>query len=255
VTSEPFWKTSLSAVQKNKILIRGYRVEDLMERCTFGDMLFLTFRGELPARGEGRMIEMILVSSTDHSLLAPSIDAARFVASSGVPLQASIAAGILSLGEHHGGAIEQCAKILQESVSSAISSTDIVRRFRERKQRFPGVGHPLHTHDPRPRTLSSTARKWNLAGAHLKLIESIAEEIQLPMNIDGVIAGIISDIGIEWRYGKAFFIISRSVGLAAHSVEEVTRERPFRSIDMKDVGYDGPAERDIPDSFGNDDDM
>src|SRR5437588_8055813 len=80
----PFWKTSLSAVEPNKILIRGYRVQDLMERCTFGDVIYLTFKGELPTGNEGKMIEMIMVSSTDHSFLAPSIDAVRFVASGGV---------------------------------------------------------------------------------------------------------------------------------------------------------------------------
>ena len=51
--SEPFWKTSLSAVEPNKILIRGYRVQDLMANCTFGDIIYLTFKGELPAGNEG----------------------------------------------------------------------------------------------------------------------------------------------------------------------------------------------------------
>src|SRR5207244_4671827 len=115
---KPFWRTSLSSVEPNKILIRGYRVQDLMANCSFGDVIYLTFKGELPKGNEGRMIEMIVVSSTDHSFLAPSVDATRFVASGGVPLQASVAAGILSLGDHHGGAIEQCAKLLQDSVAS-----------------------------------------------------------------------------------------------------------------------------------------
>src|SRR5207302_324336 len=136
--SEPFWRTSLSAVEPNKILIRGYRVEELMERCSFGDIIYLTFKGELPARNEGRLIEMIVVSSTDHSFLAPSIDATRFVASGGVPLQAAVAAGILSLGDHHGGAIEQCARMLQESVKAGVAAQDIVGEFRARKQRVPG---------------------------------------------------------------------------------------------------------------------
>src|SRR5213082_2505998 len=114
--SQPFWRTSLSKVEPNKILIRGYRVQDLIANCSFGDVIYLTFKGELPTANEGRMIEMIIVSSTDHSFLAPSIDAARFVASGGVPLQASVAAGIISLGDQHGGAIEQCARVIQESV-------------------------------------------------------------------------------------------------------------------------------------------
>jgi len=244
--SEPFWKTSLSKVEPNKILIRGYRVQDLMERCSFGDVIYLTFKGELPSGNEGRMIEMIVVSSTDHSFLAPSIDATRFVASGGVPLQAAVAAGIISLGDHHGGAIEQCSKLLQDSVQSGVAAADIVRGFRGRKQRIPGFGHPWHNRDPRTITLVAKAKEWRLAGPHLALAESISEDLQLPANIDGVIAGIISDRGIGWQYGRAFFMIPRVVGLAAHAVEETTRERAFRVIDMKDVGYDGPPERDLP---------
>src|SRR5215470_6399394 len=140
--SKPFWRTALSAIEPNKILIRGYRVQDLMEHCTFGDIIYLTFKGELPTGHEGDIVEMIVVSSTDHSFLAPSIDATRFVASGGVPLQASVAAGIISLGDHHGGAIEQCARFLQESVAVGRSASEIVTNFGSRKQRIPGFGHP-----------------------------------------------------------------------------------------------------------------
>ena len=89
-----FWKTSLSEVSKNKVLIRGYRIEDLMKHCSFGDMIFLSFTGNLPTGNEGRILESIVVSSTEHSVMAPSINATRFVASGGVPLQASVAAGL-----------------------------------------------------------------------------------------------------------------------------------------------------------------
>ena len=244
--SEPFWRTSLSSVEPNKILIRGYRVEDLMANCTFGDLIYLTFKGELPAGNQGRMIEMIMVSSTDHSVLAPSIDATRFVASGGVPLQASVAAGIIALGDHHGGAIEQCTKLLQDSVKSGTPASGIVNDFRLRKQRIPGFGHPWHDHDPRTMALFAKAKEWNLAGPHLALTQSIASELKLPANIDGAISGIIADMGIDWQYGRAFFILPRALGLCAHAVEETTRERPFRVVDIKDVAYDGPPERDLP---------
>jgi len=247
--SHPFWKTSLSDVSPNKILIRGYRVEDLMAHCSFGDIIYLTFKGDLPAGNEGRMIEMIAVSSTDHSFLAPSIDATRFVASGGVPLQASVAAGIISLGDHHGGAIEQCSKLLQDCVRSGTEPAEIVQDFRSRKQRIPGFGHPWHDHDPRTTMLRAKAKEWKISGAHVALAESIAAELNLPANIDGVISGIISDMEISWQYGRAFFIVPRVVGLAAHAVEETTRERPFRVVDINDVAYDGPAERDLPESY------
>jgi citrate synthase len=224
--SKPFWRTSLSAVEPNKILIRGYRVEDLMARCSFGDIIYLTFKGDLPVGNQGRMIEMIVVSSTDHSLLAPSIDATRFVASGGVPLQASVAAGIISLGDHHGGAIEQCAQLLQEAVKTGETAASIVARFRSRKQRVPGFGHPWHDRDPRTIALIAMAKEWKIATSHLALIESIAAELKIPPNIDGVISGIISDMEIPWQYGRAFFIIPRVVGLAAHAVEETHASVP-----------------------------
>src|SRR5262245_15122838 len=203
--SKTFWRTSLSAVEPNKILIRGYRVEDLMARCSFGDIIYLTFKGDLPDGNQGRMIEMIVVSSTDHSLLAPSIDATRFVASGGVPLQASVAAGIISLGDHHGGAIEQCAQLLQEAVKTGETAASIVSRFRSRKQRVPGFGHPWHDRDPRTIALIAKAKEWKIAAFHLALVEAIAAELEIPPNIDGVISGLISDMQIPWQYGRAFF--------------------------------------------------
>jgi citrate synthase len=181
--------------------------------------------------------------------MAPSIDAARFVASGGVPLQASVAAGIISLGDHHGGAIEQCAKLLQESVQAGTPPSDIVNAFRSGNKRIPGFGHPWHNKDPRTLALIEAAKDWKVAGPHLALVQAIETALRLPPNIDGVISGIVSDIGIGWQYGRAFFIIPRAVGLSAHAVEEVIRERPFRVIDVADVAYDGPPERDLPESY------
>lgn len=244
-----FWKTSLSEVSRNKVLIRGYRVEDLMGHCSFGDMIHLSFTGELPSGKEGRILESIVVSSTEHSVMAPSINATRFVASGGVPLQASVAAGLIALGDHHGGAVENCARLLQAAVEEGRTPDAIVEDYRTRRQRIPGFGHPWHDRDPRTLKLVEQADEWALTGPHLELAKRIESKLGKPMNIDGAISGIISDIGIHWAYGKAFFLISRTVGLAAHHVEETTRERPFRAIAADDVAYDGPPERDLPDSF------
>jgi citrate synthase len=243
------WNTALSQVSKNKILIRGYRIEDLMDTCSFGDMIYLTFTGELPRGNEGKMLESIVVSSTDHAFFAPSINATRYVSSGGVPLQAAVASGLIALGEHHGGAVEQCARMLQEAISNGREAADIVSGYRARSRRVPGFGHPLHDPDPRVARLLDQARRWKIGGPHLELAGRIAEELGKSMNVDGAISGIVADMGIDWRYGKAFFLISRSVGLAAHHVEEITRERPFRALPVENATYDGPDERDIPGTF------
>ena len=246
-----FWKTGLSKDSKNNILIRGYRVDDLIENCSFGDVIYLTFVGELPLGNQGRMLEAIMVSSTDHSFIAPSVDATRFVSSGGVPLQAAVAAGLISLGEHHGGAVEACSYLLQEAVKVDRSATEIVADYRQRGERVPGFGHPLHDKDPRVLKLLEKSQEWAIHNKHLALAENVAVELKRPLNIDGAISGIISDMEIPWQYGKAFFAISRTVGLSAHHVEELAREKPFRTINLEDVTYDGPSEREIPYSFKN----
>ena len=89
-----FWKTAISRVRPNEILVRGYAIEELASRRSFGDVVCLLFTGELPRGNEGRLVEAILVTCCEHSLASPSVDAVRFVASSGVPLQTAVAAGV-----------------------------------------------------------------------------------------------------------------------------------------------------------------
>ena len=61
-----------------------------------------------------------------------------------------------------------------------------------------------------------------------------------PVNIDGGLAAALSSLGFPAEFGDFAFATSRSTGLAAHIVEEMTRERPMRTIDPNGVTYDGP---------------
>ena len=63
------------------------------------------------------------------------------------------------------------------------------------------------------------------------------------MNIDGGLAAALTGLGVAAEFGDFAFALSRTAGLAAHIVEETTRERPMRLIDPTSVTYDGP---DIP---------
>ena len=56
-----------------------------------------------------------------------------------------------------------------------------------------------------------------------------------------------ASIGFDWRLGRAFIFVPRAAGLAAHAVEEATRERGWRKIASGDeIDYDGPASRELP---------
>ena len=249
-----FWKTSISRVGPDEILVRGYRIEELTRRRSLGDTILLLLTGELPEGNQGRMIEAILVSCCEHSLASPSVDAVRFVASAGVPLQAAVAAGVTAIGDTHGGAIEPCAHLLTGAVGAGTTAAALLRGLRADKKRMPGFGHRVHKDDPRARVLLEIAAELAVAGRHCRFAREIAEASEevfgrrINMNVDGAIAAILCDLGIDPGLGKAFFIIGRAPGYVAHAHEQTTKERPFKAAEPDDITYTGPAERPVPTS-------
>ena len=112
--AETNWKTGLTDIGPNRIRVRGYDIAEIMSRLTYAEAVFLLLKGELPSKAEGELMNAILVSSIDHGASPPSALGARAVVSGGNSLNAAIAGGILVIGDWHGGAIEQAARILQQ---------------------------------------------------------------------------------------------------------------------------------------------
>ncbi len=248
-------KTSITKIEPGNIRVKGYDVVELMEKKTFAETLFLLLKGELPTPAEAKMMEAILVSSVDHGTTPPSSLATRVVASGGNPLNACIAGGILTIGESHGGAMEQCARILQEWAAKGDNMNEVadqlIAHIKQTRMRMPGFGHRLHNVDPRTVKLFEIAQKNNYSGKHIELAKALQEKMvtssgkKLPINVDGAIGAVMSDMGFDYRVGKGFFIISRCAGLVAHAYEELTRYKPMRKLGLSDYEYDGPADREI----------
>jgi len=257
---EEFWKTAISKVEPNKIVVRGYNLMDLIGRYSYAGLTYLLWRGELPSHEQSRMMEALLSVCLEHSLNAPSVDAVRFVASCGVPLQTAVSAGVAAFGDWHGGTIEQAAKLLQDEVKAARAdgrslrtmAENLVSGYSQRKEKLPGYGHPTHTADPRTKKLLEVANETKIRGPHVDLaeiIESLTDtyfQRHLILNVDGCIAAIISDMGFDWRIGKGFFIVSRTPGLVAHAYEQLYYDKPYKAARWDEVTYTGRAERRVP---------
>ncbi len=246
------WKTGITKIEPNHIVIRGYAVEDLMGNVPFSHTIFLLLKGKLPSEAEGSMIDAILTSSIDHGITPPTALASRIIASAGVPLPTAVAGGLLAVGDVHGGAIEQCAQILQEWAPKGEPqdlAPKLLSELKAQGKRMPGIGHRIHTKDPRAKKLFELAEKLKIKSSHIDLLLAIEKEINedkkkpLPINVDGAIGAVISDLRFDFRIGKAFFLLSRAAGLVAHVYEEMTREHPMRKICTTETEYDGPWER------------
>jgi len=236
------WKTKISKFTEKESNIRGFNHNDLIGTVSFSEMIYILLKGEKPNKNQIKILDAIFVSCIEHGISVPSIIAARAVASGGNSLNTSVASGISALGDYHGGAIENCAKFL-ESISDY---KKIVSTYIENKQVFPGFGHKIYKDfDPRTKKLFKLTNKLNLSKKYVKLVFDIESEIEkikgkkLCLNVDGIIAAIILDLGFDSSLGKAFFIISRVPGICVHVNEELIKEKPFRRLDEKDCIFKG----------------
>jgi len=271
---EPFhWRTSIAYKTKEQIVVRGYDLNELTGNVDFAAMAYLVWTGELPSEPQRRMLNALLVALAEHAF-SPSAASCRFVASGGVPLSAAVAGGLLTLGTRHGAA-DMAAAMLQDALRLCRSeglppeayADGFVAECRRRRQPLYGYHHPQHLRDPRVPRLLALAEELALAGEHLRLalaIEASTETVygrRLYLNAPGAMAAIGSDMGLDPEQIKGLMILSRTVSLVAHSIEEMRREKGWRASRNADITqpldltlqrpehYDGPAPRRLPDAL------
>ncbi|MDH4228508.1 MAG: citryl-CoA lyase [Nitrospirota bacterium] len=255
--SDVLWKTGVAGQIDGTTVVRGYPLDDLIGNISFPETIYLVLKGELPSKPEAKMMNAMLTACIDHGIAPPSVVAARTVFSGGNSLNSAVAAGALTLGDFHGGAIEQCMKLFMELVGDFKGDVrqlakDKVAEMKANKVRFPGFGHKLYKRDPRTVRMLELAKEYGFGGQFIDFavaVQDVLEETMgrpMPLNVDGAIAAILCDMGFDWKVGKGFFIIARIPGVVAHIVEEWSREKPFRRLPEGAYAYDGPGLREVP---------
>ena len=251
-------KTTISKVEKDKIITRGYNQRDLIEKIRYSDMVYLLLKGRLPSVKEGKIFNHVLVSFCDHGVTPPSTQTARLVASSGSPINSAVAGALLSFGHKHAGAIQKTMELYQSKINSlyltkdsaidnkqiASLAIDIYNEYILGEEKIPGFGHRYHDVDPRADKLMDIVIKEGFVGPHIKLalaVEDLAYQKKgIRLNVDGANAAILSDLGFDPETGLGIFIIGRIPGIIAHINEEKMEEEEFRRFcDLDDIEYYG----------------
>ncbi len=253
------WETKITKIEPNKIMVRGYPIDNLMGRITFSQAIYLILKGELPDEKVGKMMDVILTSSIDHGATPPSTLAAITSAATGAPMNAALAAGILTINKYHGGAVEGMMtllkglvdKIEKEDLNFEDAILDFVKEKKERHERIPGIGHRYHTNDPRTAKLFEYAAELGFSGKHVRALKEIQKRFNeisgknLPINVDGAIGAVLCEMDFPIALGNMFFIMARVPGLIAHIYEEQTTQKPNRKIHPTDHIYTGIEERSL----------
>lgn len=239
------WKTAITNVNDGHEVIRGLSQDKLALEKSFSEVIFLVLKGELPTEKEAKMINAMLVEMVDHGPGAASALTARIVASTSTTLHSSVAAGILALGgSRHGGALGSAAKFFAENIGTD-DLPGLLAGLKSKKIFVPGFGHKVLKVDNRAETLLEVAKENGFLGKYSEFAIKVKEELNktsskpLPLNMDGANAAIFLDMGFSQKLIDGFFIIARTVGLVAHSVEEMESDEGLRRLDEKDIEYVG----------------
>ena len=262
-----YWSTSIIDVQPGSIRIRGYPIQELIGKISFPEMIWLMLRGELPSRGQARLLEAALVAAVDHGPQAPSIAISRMAVSCGLPLNGAMASALNTLGDVHGGAGQQAVELylaVDRTQAEGLALTDAIERaidafIAAHGKYLPGFGHRFHPIDPRAGRLlemvDEAAARGVVSGRYAAIARGIEAVLKVrknrpvPLNIDGATAVIYAELGFEPELARGIFCLSRAVGILSHAWEQrgrpernkgpIPRQMPYR--------YTGEPQRHYPD--------
>lgn len=170
------------------------------------------------------VLRAVLVLLADHEFNASAF-AARVVASTGANLYGATMAGLAALnGPRHGGATRRVAAMFDDLKGSTDLDADLGRMLRARVY-IPGFGHPLYPDgDIRAVTLMAMLRETMPDSPELAFAERLAAAVERLIdrkaNVDFANVAVERALGLPKDSALALFLLGRTVGWIAHSLEQ-----------------------------------
>ena len=188
------------------------------------------------------VLRAVLVLSADHEFNASAF-AARVVASTGANLYGATMAGLAALnGPRHGGATRRVAAMFDDLKGTTDLDADLGRMLRDRVY-IPGFGHPLYPDgDIRAATLMAMLRETMPNSPELAFAERLAAAVERLIdrkpNVDFANVAVERVLGLPKDSALALFLLGRTVGWIAHSLEQAAHGALIRPR----ARYTGPRD-------------
>jgi citrate synthase len=156
------------------------------------------------------------VLMADHEL-NPSTFAVRVAASTGASIAAAMVAGLGALsGPLHGGAGAALAVLIEDA--ARLGAEDAVARWLAHGRPLPGFGHPLYPEgDPRARAMLDGVPP---DPAMTALAVAAAQQTGALPNVDFGLAALARALALPGDAPFRLFALGRSIGWAAHAMEQ-----------------------------------
>ncbi|MFJ4029935.1 citryl-CoA lyase [Paenarthrobacter sp. NPDC089989] len=253
VIAPAYWSTSVSRVTDSKVFIRGYDLEEMIGKLPFTAASFLLLKGRLPTPTEADLLDAVLSAILDYSLQKSGTVAARYIASANPSMAAAVAASVLGVGKNTMDPSETAAfclaayeRLQVEGVPAKKLAATIVEELRTKKQRIPGLGHPVFRYeDPRAQKLKEKAVEAGIWGPRAEFFEEIHRAFtalpgkeSIVLNDIGMMGLVLVEMGFGPEETTGIAILSMLPGVVAHVAEELNSGRPIRTVPEGTAEYD-----------------
>jgi citrate synthase len=250
----------MSQAYPDRVEVRGRDLtEDVLGELGFVEYFYLLLTGREPTEDQLYFLNLLLVAIAEHGMMPTNVAARMTLAAEPRSLQGAVAAGILGAGPVLLGTSEACAILLAEAHGRveaggepAKVAKEMAAEVKERGERLPGFGHPVHTPvDPRAVKIFELAEEKGVAGPHVKLAHAFGDAVNegrekpLTLNISMPMAAVMLDLGFTADTVKSIPILARVAGLLAHLAEEKENPIGFKMAKAAEdsVTYEPPDEQ------------
>ncbi|KAH8551409.1 citrate synthase-like protein [Umbelopsis sp. PMI_123] len=243
-----------------ELLYAGMRISDVFkENIGIGGVLsLLWFKRRLPDYA-CRFIEMVLMMTADHGPAVSGAMTTIITTRAGKDLISSLVAGLLTIGERFGGALDGAAREFTKAYDSGLTPREFVTQQRKANKLIPGIGHKIKSRtnpDLRVELVKDFVKKnfpsTPILDYALKVEEiTTSKKDNLILNVDGCIAVSVVDLLREsgafsreeseeyLRIGtlNGLFVLGRSIGFIGHHLDQKRLKQGLYRHGWDDISY------------------
>lgn len=249
--------STISGEQDGEVFLLGEPLTRFAEKHSFSYSVGSLLLGrKLQSAKTEQFIDSVLRTLVDHGPYQSGAVNTMVSARAGKDLVSSLVSGLLTIGPRFGGAINAAAANWFKNVNEKVRPEELVEAFSKKKAYVPGIGHRKYRvdmPDPRVKVLKELGTK---VVSHVYLDFALGVEKcttskkpNLILNVDGTIAAVLLDLLsveeqlsnitiqqlIDSEFFNALFVLSRSVGLVAHYLDQKRINEPLFRLEADQV--------------------
>ena len=251
----PLIRTTISDDRGDEPCYDGYPASELINKgYEIPHVIGLLWDKRLISKQEAEIIKRIMMLSADHGPCVSGAYATILAACAGIGLSQAVAAGLIMIGPRFGGAVTDAGRWFKYAVDNKMNVDEFLAYMKKNVGPVPGIGHrvkSLRNPDKRVKELVGYVKSLHIKTPCLDFALAVEQvtavkKDNLILNVDGTMAAVLVDLGFPVDSLNGFFILSRTIGLIGHWVDQKRQDsRLIRLFDYL-VNYAAPKRREVP---------